>query len=224
MPAAIVCLLSPFCVCLPMQPGVSNTRSGPHGRWDTTDWSQRVLSALPGVRLHHHTAGRHVRETFHAHVHPPHTPFHLHLSSLQQLVYSSALSFNLLQWFICDMNLCPQTIMGGKKRESYQKMGGSSWRFSKNGSNWEKTAAHFAPEQFLMQMSVAEAILNQAVLKCIDSAREESICPRYGKTWAYSLTFSCSYRRQSPNNGSPNAYKTNVCHTFYREGSSQVGA
>lgn len=62
MPSGIVCLLSPFCVCLPIQPGISHPGSGPHGRWDTADWSQRVFSALPRLRLHHHTARWHVRQ------------------------------------------------------------------------------------------------------------------------------------------------------------------
>lgn len=62
-PAGIVCLFSPFCVCVPTQPGVSNPRSGPHGRRDAADWSQRVFSALPGVRLHHHASRWHVSET-----------------------------------------------------------------------------------------------------------------------------------------------------------------
>lgn len=62
-PAGIVCLFSPFCVCVPTQPGVSNPRSGPHGRRDAADWSQRVFSALPGIRLHHHASRWHVSET-----------------------------------------------------------------------------------------------------------------------------------------------------------------
>lgn len=61
----IVCLLSlplSLCVCLPTQPGISHPGSGPHGRRDAADWSQRVFPALPGVRLHHHPAGWHVSE------------------------------------------------------------------------------------------------------------------------------------------------------------------
>lgn len=61
-------------------------------------------------------------------------------------------------------------------------------------------------------------------LKCIESARVESICPRCSKTWDYCLTFSCCYRRRGLINGSANTYKTNACHIFYRQGSPQVGA
>lgn len=56
-------------VCLSTQPGVSHPGSGPHGRRDAADWSQRVFPALPGVRLHHHAARWHVRETLCAHMH-----------------------------------------------------------------------------------------------------------------------------------------------------------
>lgn len=47
-------------VC-PTQPGISHSGSGPNGRRDAADWSQRVFLSLLAVRLHHHTARRHVR-------------------------------------------------------------------------------------------------------------------------------------------------------------------
>lgn len=52
----IVCLPDPPSVCLSMQPGVGNPRSGPDGRWDAIDRSQRFLSALSGVWIHRHPA------------------------------------------------------------------------------------------------------------------------------------------------------------------------
>lgn len=167
-PAGIVCLLSPFCVCLPTQPGVSNPGSGPHGRRDAADWSQRVFSALPGVRLHHHTARRHVRETLCAHMHQAvqhagthsdlsafiNTDLHVQINTSALSLVSSARRFNLC---LCNDLFVPWTAVPGpvwqKFRESCPTVGESSWQLSKQRSKQIETAAHCALEQFLMQMS-----------------------------------------------------------------------
>lgn len=169
-PAGIVCLFSPFCVCVPTQPGVSNPRSGPHGRRDAADWSQRVFSALPGVRLHHHASRWHVSETLctqasvgaacratqqsictskhwftcpNKHGHSP----------VVSLALGPALACaTIYLWHDC----CPPDQYGKmqkKKKRSCPIVGESSWQLSKKRSKQIETAAHCALEQFLMQMS-----------------------------------------------------------------------
>lgn len=61
-------------------------------------------------------------------------------------------------------------------------------------------------------------------LKCIESARAESICLQCSKTWDYCLTFSCCYCRRVCNDGNTNTYKTNLCRSFLQEGFTSGGS
>lgn len=106
-----------------------------------------------------------------------------------------------------------------KSRESCPKVGGLSWHFSKKGLKPEMKQLHIVPwNNSSCKCHGGGGHFEPGCLKCIESAREESICPRCSKTWDYCLTFSRCYRRQVLNNGSPNTYKTNVCHTFLQKG------
>lgn len=159
MPAGTVCLLGSFCVCLPTQLGVSHPGSGPNGRRDTADWSQRVFSALPRVWLHHHAAGWHVRESS-----CTHAPVGAACMNPSAFIFAGLhVQINTgssVHW----VNLCPcnnlfvayaavpQTSME-KWRKSYPAMTVLSWQLSNRRSKQIETAAHCALEQFLMQMS-----------------------------------------------------------------------
>lgn len=207
-----------------MQPGVSNPRSGPHGGWDTAHWSQRVFPPLPRVRLHHHTARRHVRETL-----LTHTRMSLH-SSICIYRYCSYLQSKLLpsgsitaMMYLRHELLSPD-LYGKKIEQAGQKLGGLSWHLSKKRAQTEMKQLHIVPKNnSSCKCHGGGGHFEPGCLKCIESAREESICPRCSKTWDYCLTFSCCYCRQALNNGSPNAYKTNVCHTSQKEFTSDMG-
>lgn len=116
-------------------------------------------------------------------------------------------------------------LYGKKIEQAGQKLGGLSWHLSKKRAQTEMKQLHIVPKNnSSCKCHGGGGHFEPGCLKCIESAREESICPRCSKTWDYCLTFSCCYCRQALNNGSPNAYKTNVCHTCHRKSSPQTWA
>lgn len=120
-------------VCLSMQLGVSNPRSGPHRRRDAADWSQCFFSALPRIWLHHHTARWHVRESFCIYWH-----------CISPLKVSSQVHTS--HWFLCGMNCCHN---GRKAAKAILKGDGHPRTFPP----WNETLARCTVEQYLMQMS-----------------------------------------------------------------------